>query len=249
MPASSDLLFGKIALTEGFCTQAHLDECTRLQLQLQSPHQPAPRLGQLLVEKGYLTPDQHARVLEIQQQNLDALDPASKQRKEAVIFGKLALKQGLVTAEEVNECLRLQAAPGERRSLGELLVFRGYLTAIQVKDLLSKQLKRIMNCPACRLSFTVLSISGGKKIDCPRCKGLLQEGKPGDSVRTDAEFSTQVIRAVKAGFPALAAAAAKGASAVPRKVTCVICDAQFETPLDAAGRAQCTSCHTTFTPK
>ena len=48
MPASGELLFGKIALNEGFCSQAQIDECTRLQLQLQSPHQPAPRLGDLL---------------------------------------------------------------------------------------------------------------------------------------------------------------------------------------------------------
>jgi hypothetical protein len=69
----------------------------------------------------------------------------------------------------VNQCLRLQAEPGESRSLGEILVAKGFLTPIQVKEILNKQLKKIMSCPACKLSFTVLTLSEGKRIDCPKC--------------------------------------------------------------------------------
>lgn len=250
MPASGELLFGKIALSEGFCTQAQIDECTRLQLQLQSPHQPAPRLGDLLMEKGYLTAIQNARILEIQQKNMDLVDPLVKKRKESVLFGKLAVKLGLVTADEVNICLRLQAEPGETRSLGEVLVAKGYLTTIQVKDILEKQLKKIMSCPACKLSFTVLTMSEGKRIDCPKCKGPLKEGKPSDSTRTDAEFATQVIRSVKAGLPPVGAPApAKGPTEKRKKCECVICDNQFDAALDSSGRVQCPSCYTTFTPR
>ncbi|MBI3855415.1 MAG: hypothetical protein HY293_06965 [Planctomycetes bacterium] len=250
MPASGELLFGKIALNEGFCTQAHIDECTRLQLQLQSPHQPAPRLGDLLVEKGYLTAQQHVRILEIQQQNLDLVDPLVKKRKESVLFWKLAIKLGLVTPDEVNQCLRLQAEPGESRSLGEILVFKGFLTAIQVKDILDKQLKKIMSCPACKLSFTVLTLSEGKKIDCPKCKGPLKEGKPTDSTRTDAEFATQVMRSVKAGLPPVGTPKpAKGPTVMRQKCECVICEHVFNAALDASGRVQCPSCYTTFTPR
>ena len=247
MPASGELLYGKIALSEGFCTQAQIDECTRLQLQLQSPHQPAPRLGDLLMEKGYLNAVQNARILEIQQKNMDLVDPLVKKRKESVLFGKLAVKLGLVTADEVNTCLRAQAEPGETRSLGEILVASGYLTAIQVKDILEKQLKKIMSCPACRLSFTVLTMSEGKRIDCPKCKGPLKEGKPSDSTRTDAEFATQVMRSVKAGLPQ--PAAAKGPTEKRKKCECVICDHAFDAALDSSGRVQCPSCFTTFTPR
>jgi uncharacterized paraquat-inducible protein A len=31
------------------------------------------------------------------------------------------------------------------------------------------QQKKIMGCPECRLSFTVLTIPGGKNVTCPRC--------------------------------------------------------------------------------
>jgi protein-arginine kinase activator protein McsA len=250
VPASGELLFGKIALNEGFCSQAQIDECTRLQLQLQSPHQPAPRLGDLLVEKGYLTPDQHLKILEIQKQNLDLVDPLIKKRKEAVLFGKLAVKQGLVTPDEVHQCLRIQAEPGEARSLGEILVAKGFLTAIQVKEVLNKQLKKIMSCPACKLSFTVLTLSEGKKIDCPKCKGALKDGKPTESTRTDAEFATQVMRSVKAGLPPVdTPKPARGPTMMRKKFTCVICDTVFEAALDASGRVQCSGCYTTFTPR
>jgi len=250
VPASGELLFGKIALSEGFCTQAQIDECTRLQLQLQSPHQPAPRLGDLLMEKGYLTAIQNARILEIQQKNMDLVDPLVKKRKESVLFGKLAVKLGLVTADEVNECLRIQAEPGESRSLGEILVAKGYLTAIQVKDILEKQLKKIMSCPACKLSFTVLTLSEGKRIDCPKCKGPLKDGKSTESTRTDAEFATQVMRSVQAGLPPVGTPKpARGPTLMRKKYTCVICDQTFEGVLDASGRVQCTGCYTTFTPR
>ena len=250
MPASGDLLYGKIALTEKFCTQSQIDECTRLQLQLQSPHQPAPRLGDLLIEKGYITPSEHARVLEIQQQNMDLVDPLVKKRKESILFGKLAIKQGLVTPDEVNTCLRLQAEPGESRSLGEILVAKGFLTAIQVKEVLNKQFKKVMSCPACKLSFTVLTLSEGKRIDCPKCKGPLSEGKPTDSTRTDAEFATQVMRSVKAGLPPVGAPPpVKGPTEKRKKCECVICESAFEAALDSSGRVQCPNCYTTFTPR
>jgi DNA-directed RNA polymerase subunit RPC12/RpoP len=250
VPASGELLFGKIAVTRQFCSQAQVDECARLQLQMQSPHRPAPRLGEILLDKGYLSPEQHGKVLAMQRQNLDFVDPLVKKRKESFLFGKLAVREGLATQEEVHECLALQAQAGEKRSLGEIMVEKTYLTSVQVKGLLGRQLKRIMACGSCRLSFTVLSLSQGKRIDCPRCKGPLEEGRPTDSTRTDAEFATQVFRAVKAGIPiAKTDTRIIPAPANKIKVTCVICDAPFEAPLDTTGRVRCPQCHTTFTPK
>ena len=250
MPASSELLFGKIAVLQNLCSQAQVDECARLQLQLQSPHQPAPKLGELLVEKGYLTRLQADEVVAIQKRNLDLVDPMVKKRKEAVLFGKLAVREGLATQEELHECLALQAQPGERRTLGEIMVATGCLTAVQVKELLGRQLKRIMSCPACRLSFTVLTLSEGKRIDCPKCRGPLQDGKPTDSTRTDAEFATQVLRAVKAGLPV----SKTDSRVIPApssriQVVCVVCDQAFQAPLDTTGRVRCPACHSTFTPK
>lgn len=250
MAASRESLFGKIAISQGYCTQDQLDECLKLQLQMQSPHQPAPRLGQLLVDKGYLAAPQLETILQIQKQNADLVDPLMRKKKESVLFGKLAVREGLTTDERIAECLRLQDREGETRTLGEILVAKNYLSAAQVKELLSRQLKRIMSCPACKLSFTVLSHSEGKAVECPRCKGPLQDKKPTESTRTDAEFATQVIRAVRAGVPAAPPPRpAPRDSAKRLKASCVICDTSFESALGADGRVQCPQCHTTFSPK
>ncbi len=250
MPANRDILFGKIAVDQGFCTSPQVDECIRMQMQLQSPHQPASSLGRLLIERGFLSEEQHGKVLALQNQNLDLVDPMVKKRREAALFGKLAVREGLLTEDEANECLRLQAMEGETRNLGEVMVQRGYLTADQVKELLGKQLKRIMYCGACKLSFTVLSLTEGKTINCPKCKAPLQDGKPTQSVRTDAEFSTQVYRAIKAGMPPPPQEKLTPRPTAKRtRVKCVICDHEFEALLDSTQRVQCPSCITTFTPK
>ena len=86
MPADEDLLFGKLAISEGYCTQAQIYECIRMQSYSKSN----TALGELLLFKGHLTAAQHDKILEIQKQNLKAVDPVSKMRKEAALFGKLA---------------------------------------------------------------------------------------------------------------------------------------------------------------
>ena len=250
MPATRELLFGKIAIAQGYCTQDQLDEILKLQLQMQSPHRPAPRLGELLVEKGVLSAEQLQTVLSIQRQNQEASDPLAKKIKEEALFGRLAVKEGLATEAQVEDCLRIRQSRGEIRTLGEIMVERKILSPEQVKSLLSRQLKRIMSCPACKLSFTVTSLSAGKPVDCPRCKGALRDGKPSDSTRTDAEFSTQVIKTVKAGIPAKPPerpAARDSARIVPAK--CVVCDHAFNAPLGPDGRVACPQCHTSFAPR
>ncbi len=247
MPANEDLLFGKIAVAKGYCSQAQIDECILMQTYEDSP----PPLGDILLYKGYITTEHHKEVLATQMRQMAEEDPATKTSKEAALFGKLAVREKLLTPDQLNECLRLQAREGETRSLGEIMVAQGYLSAEQVKALLSHQLKRIMSCPACKLSFTVLSISEAKHVECPRCKKPLQEAQPGSPTRTDAEFSTMVLRAVKAGIPSPVKPITRQMPAVVRnvKTTCVICDKSFEGPLDATGRARCPDCHTIFTPR
>lgn len=250
MAASRETLFGKIAIAQGYCTQDQLDEALNVQIAGQTPHRPARRIGEILVEKGYLSAEQLETVLRIQRQNADLSDPQARKRKESVLFGKLAVREGFTTEERVAEGLRLQDREGESRTLGEILLAKGYLTLEQVKDLLARQLKRLMFCPACKLSFTVLSTSEGKKIDCPRCKGPLRDKQGGESTRTDAEFATQVIRAVRAGVPATPPPRPAPRDSARRvRASCVICDTSFEAPLGPDGRVQCPQCHTTFTPR
>ena len=246
MPSDTDLLFGKIAIGQGFCTKEHVERCVAIQSR--SPDR-LP-LGRILVDEGYLNEEQHSKVLTIQRKNMRARDSITQREKEAILFGKLAVREGLLTEEKVNECLSEQAREGEKRTLGEIMVSKGCLTAAQVKTLLARQEKRIMNCPACKLTFTVLTISK-KKIGCPRCNQPLQEGKPGDSTRTDAELDTHILRAAKGelppGSPVPRRAIPPGA--VKLKLRCAVCHQLIEEFPDSTGRVRCPLCSTTFVPK
>lgn len=59
------------------------------------------------------------------------------------IFGTLVLQTGLVSEDQIKECLKLQqqyTAKGKTPPrLGELMASKGYLTVDQVKELLKKQ--------------------------------------------------------------------------------------------------------------
>jgi hypothetical protein len=157
------------------------------------------------------------------------------QRNEDLLLGKLAVRERICTQEQVHECLQIQSSTGSTAPLGDLLLFKGYLTAIQLKELLSKQHKKLMSCPSCRLSFTVLTLSDGKSARCPRCRGLLVEADPEGPTRTDAEFATGRVQVLP-----------------PRcgpkvRHDCVICEESFEEAVDSSGRVRCPACRSTFT--
>ena len=160
------------------------------------------------------------------------------QSNEDQLLGKLAVREGVCTQEQVDECLRIQSMTGSDAPLGDLLLFKGYLTEEKLKELLGRQHKKLMRCPACRLSFTVVTLSHGKSARCPRCKGPLEDASPGEPTRTDAEFSTRKIRM------------ASPAPAGPQlRFTCIICDHAFEGNRDASGRVRCPSCQSTFSAR
>jgi hypothetical protein len=242
--ADQDLLFGRIALNRKLCTQAQLDEC--LFLQSKSPD-PIP-LGQFLLREGYLTEEQHSEILTLQRKRLAAIDPLHKVSKETILLGRLAVREKLLSEFDLNCCLRLQAQGGEKRTIGEIMVAEGYLKADQVKTLLARQLKKIMSCPTCRLSFTVLTVSQSKVIACPRCKGPLAEGKPTDSVRTDAQIETRMASRMKQSAPKPPPAEKDSPSGSLRliKMTCPMCEKPFQEPVDSKGRVDCPNCHSSF---
>ena len=244
MGADQDLLFGQIAVNRKYCTQAQLDKC----LALQANSRDRVPLGQILRREGYVSDDQHSQILALQRRNLSAIDPVQKVSKEAILIGKLAVREKFMTEQDVNTCLRLQARSGEKRSVGEIMVEQGFLTPERLKSLLARQQKKIMSCPACRLSFTVLTVSKSMIILCPRCRAPLQEGKPTDSVRTDAQLETAVSRRIKKeNAPAPPPPHAAPAYALRKvQMTCPICSKPFHEPVDSKGRVDCPHCLSSF---
>ena len=242
MGADQDLLFGKIAAGRKYCTADQIEKC----IAIQAASRDRVPLGQILLREGYISDAQHSEILSIQRRNLNAIDPVNKVSKESLLIGKLAVSEKLVSEADVNACLRLQAKDGEKRSLGEIMVEKGFLTAAQLKGLLSKQQKRIMSCPKCRLSFTVLSTTQAKVVSCPRCKGPLQEGKSTDSVRTDAHLETSVSNRARKEAQKTAPKSEPSASIRLVKMTCPMCSKPFCEPVDSKGRVDCPHCFSTF---
>jgi len=240
--ADQDLLFGKIAVNRKYCTAADLDKC----IALQANSRDRVPLGQILRSEGYITEDQHSEILAIQRRNLTVIDPVSRMSKESILLGKLAVREGYMNEEQVNTCLRLQAKDGEKRSIGEIMVEQGLLTPAQLKTLLSKQHKRIMSCAKCKLSFTVLSTTHAKVVPCPRCKGPLKEGKPTDSVRTDAHLETSTTNRIRKESQKTEPKSDLTGSIRMVKMTCPMCSKPFCEPVDSKGRVDCPHCFSTF---
>ena len=158
---------------------------------------------------------------------------ASAQHNEDLLLGKLAVRQSFCTQEQIDECLRVQANSRAAAPLGDILLYKGYLTEIQLRSLLSQQQKKVMACPACGLRFTVLTLSGGTTARCPKCKGPLNE-TPAALVRTDAEIATGRIPLIPPPVGPMV------------DLVCIICDHPFKGSLDSAGRVRCPVCQSTF---
>ncbi len=237
MPSDTDLLCGRIAIELGFCTEAQVEQCLEIQAASKSP---IP-LGRVMVDERVLTEEQHSKVIQVQRGRMLRRDPVANASKEDTLFGTLAVRAGWVTREQLNEGLRLQGKAGERRSLGEILVARGVLKPEQVQALLARQSKRIMSCAECKVSFTVHTITRGKPIACPRCRKPLQEGKPGESVRTDGDLhSDSVLRAREADERLRAAMKPVGPT------PCKFCGRPTLSPRGSDGRVECLSCRVRY---
>jgi tRNA A-37 threonylcarbamoyl transferase component Bud32 len=135
-------------------------------------------LAELLLQLGHITPEQFDRLTSL------AKSAGEESREEQELFGRTVVERGLATAEQVQACLKDQAALVEKgvfKNLGELMVEKGILTAAQVKNLLEEQDQVIMFCPRCAERYNVLREWVGK-AQCPIDKEGLARAGPGTGV-------------------------------------------------------------------
>lgn len=64
------------------------------------------------------------------------------------LVGQIAISEGMLTPERLEECIRIQAADGSARALGEILVRKGYLTLEQLDWIISVQRARFQRVSA-----------------------------------------------------------------------------------------------------
>jgi len=117
-------------------------------------------------------------------------------------FGRIAMQQGLVTAELLEDAQRFQrelAATGESQRLGEVMVRLGILTHEQVERVLHAQGKVILACPSCQARYNVTGMRPGMVARCKGCGTALIDPPPprGPRVRD----SVAAIKAVDPDAP------------------------------------------------
>jgi len=192
--------FARVVLSLGFCTNAQIERCLRIQ----SSTNEHLSLGQSLLREGFITTEQHSTVLEAQRKtsrkgSVDIDDPKSPAASagtlkgaEEELLGRLLVREGWVTSEQMNACRKkIAGVPG--RTLGDALVAAGYLDAAKLKSMEDRLSRRVMACPTCKVSFTVLSLARSKMVQCPKCRKPLEETAPAGQGRKVDPLATQTL--------------------------------------------------------
>ncbi len=64
----------------------------------------------------------------------------SRQKKMSKLIGHILVNTGLITLEQLQECLTCQQLTSPSKKLGEILLEKGYITEEQLKKVISEQL-------------------------------------------------------------------------------------------------------------
>jgi len=164
----ADTLFGKIALEQGFLSEAQLRECLELQAYMDPP---VPPLGVLLMRMGYIDDAKLRQIIEVQRKRLHDFEQSLRARREDNLFGKVVIRMGLAREEQVRACLEVQDSlpPGQIKRLGDILVQKGVLTPEEIQRVLDFQAGLILYCPGCDREYNMVLFNAGAKIACYQC--------------------------------------------------------------------------------
>ncbi|MCW8131415.1 MAG: protein kinase, partial [Planctomycetota bacterium] len=190
MADMKDNLFGTLAVRGHFVLPEQVNEALAIQLQFEQGGQKAPRMGEILAAKGYMTPEQVQAVLRGQ---------GSPQGK---MFGQVASAWHFCSEEDVQAALAFQQeqrAIGQRAPrIGEILVSRGAMKPHQIRAVLQAQGKQIVMCPTCGTRYNAVNVSAGAKLKCPRCQVVFvpfsSATRPDEDVRADITVSLPAIK-------------------------------------------------------
>jgi serine/threonine-protein kinase len=179
-----DFFLGRTVLEKRTVSREALLECLFMMAQERKSGAPRP-LGVLLVAHGHLT-----------QEDLDAIlssrvaGSGSQTTLSEAEVGRLLVAAGLISKENIEECVRLQEeirkAAKVAPPLGELVVHRGYVTEGQVHRVLAYQRKMVFACTSCGVKVNTLPPPPGSRYRCKKCGGAMtQADAPPSSVPSD----------------------------------------------------------------
>ncbi|MBI2930530.1 MAG: hypothetical protein HYY16_02670 [Planctomycetes bacterium] len=168
----ADALFGQIALKLGIITRKQLEEALAVQ-RTSNQHKP---LGLILMDLKYVSERDLERIIEAQKAIASQAESRAKAVREDTLFGKVAIRLGLCSEEQLAECLVMQEQlPKDRfMRLGDIMVIKGVLTVDQVRKILDTQRGLILYCPQCDTQYNVVMFRPGASIQCYRCGTALR---------------------------------------------------------------------------
>ncbi|MCE9583713.1 MAG: serine/threonine protein kinase [Planctomycetes bacterium] len=143
--------FGALSVQRGFLTLRQLNECLSLQHSLRQQGKTPPKIATILIKKGHMTVEQAREVIDAQRQKGPAipdegLDEIALADQQDLSFGAVAIDLGLVTIEQVDQCLadqRSQKTSGpHHRRIAAMMVDNSFLTSEQAKMVLKVQQKK-----------------------------------------------------------------------------------------------------------
>ncbi len=160
---SDDILFGAIAVHENLVTHEQLARCLGDQ---QKRHR---LLGEIMVENGFLTPDQVQIVLDIQRVNVaDRIENPHA----GGLFGQLAVLSGFCAPDDVVSAVRRQTElEGLHRKvrIGQVMLQSGWLSPDQFAEVLRQQEKYMLRCAGCGAWYFVEGLGQTSRLFCRKC--------------------------------------------------------------------------------
>lgn len=141
--------FGQLALENDVVTEDQLDEAIQVQEELFEEDEFHIPLGEVFVEKGFASQEVVDSLLEIQNQlrsghegvyKRESVSPPEEQNENTL--GELALQNGLITEEEHQRALEIQANIQQRgisKRIGEVLIEKGFIEEEVIDSLLQVQ--------------------------------------------------------------------------------------------------------------
>jgi tRNA A-37 threonylcarbamoyl transferase component Bud32 len=137
-----EILLGNILLKNKSITPTQLRQALVKQEENATTGHQGATLGELLLSLNFITTDDLQRALRVQRANLRKNDFV-KDEKKARLLGKEAVDMGLLTYEQLEECINKQTAINEQQDvklrLGEILVQEGFATEEQILELIEFQ--------------------------------------------------------------------------------------------------------------
>lgn len=185
MSTLDETLFGRIAVFNNYLRQEELDEC----LAIQRTDASARFIGDILLEKGYITAEELNTVLSIRRKKVRKMPRRPEESRESNrTFGDLALAQSLISIDDLESAVLEQQRLSQLNlhfCLGEVLLAQGKMRVEQVIDVLSRQGKCILFCPVCESHFNVVKYQTWKTYKCLGCGAELIRPRFLDTIAVD----------------------------------------------------------------